>query len=190
MFRSIGFLLAVIAWPAQAEWLLDYESSRISFVAMTDKAHLEISRFLIMKGGVDDAGQVHVEIEADSVSTGVPQRDEQIRKTLFETDRFPETRIVTQVQMEPILALANGVQMEVRQPIQVALRNIVKEYEADLLVTRLDDNRFQVVTLTPLILNLTDFGLTDQVEMLRNLAKLEQVGFSAPVTAVFIFTHP
>ena len=46
-----------------------------------------------------------------------------------------------------------------RQPVTVSLHGKRKSYASDLLVTRLDEHRFQVVTLSPLVLDAADFDL-------------------------------
>ena len=56
------------------------------------------------------------------------------------------------------------------------------------VVTRLDDRRFQVVTLAPLVLHADEFGLGDGVEALRQAARLSTISLSVPVGAVMIFT--
>jgi hypothetical protein len=58
---------------------------------------------------------------------------------------------------------------------------------AELLVTRLDEKRFQVVTLAPVILHAGDFGLADGVEVLRKLANVRAISQAVPVGAVLIF---
>ncbi|MNG32471.1 hypothetical protein D3C84_1184910 [compost metagenome] len=61
-------------------------------------------------------------------------------------------------------------------------------YMAELLATRLDDRRFQVVTLAPLVLQADDYGLGEGVEALRQAARLSAISLSVPVGAVMIFT--
>ena len=63
-----------------------------------------------------------------------------------------------------------------------------KSYASDLLVTRLDEHRFQVVTLSPLVLDAADFDLAPGIETLRKLAGAGSIGLSVPVGAVLIFT--
>ena len=59
---------------------------------------------------------------------------------------------------------------------------------AELLATRLDDRRFQVVTLEPLVINAEDFDLLPGLESLRKFARLKSINPSVPVSAVLIFT--
>jgi hypothetical protein len=46
-----------------------------------------------------------------------------------------------------------------RLPLTVNLHGKQHTYNAELLATRLDDRRFQVVTLEPLVINAEDFDL-------------------------------
>ncbi|WP_193678793.1 YceI family protein, partial [Pseudomonas aeruginosa] len=80
------------------------------------------------------------------------------------------------------------VQLEMRQPVTVSLHGKRKSYASDLLVTRLDEHRFQVVTLSPLVLDAADFDLAPGIETLRKLAGAGSIGLSVPVGAVLIFT--
>ncbi|PXB80797.1 hypothetical protein C0046_29895, partial [Pseudomonas aeruginosa] len=107
---------------------------------------------------------------------------------LFETKRFAEAKITAQLDLAPIVELADGVQLEMRQPVTVSLHGKRKSYASDLLVTRLDEHRFQVVTLSPLVLDAADFELAPGIETLRKLAGAGSIGLSVPVGAVLIFT--
>ncbi|NHX01771.1 YceI family protein [Pseudomonas koreensis] len=183
-----SLLLAAAALPAQANWYLDGESSRLSFVS-TKNAHIsEVQRFLVLHGKVDPSGRAEVEVELDSINSGIPLRDERMRKELFQIEQFPEATISTQIDLRPINDLAPGAQLELRLPLTVNLHGKQHEYPAELLATRLDDRRFQVVTLEPLVINAEDFDLAPGLETLRNLAGLSAISLSVPVGAVLIFT--
>lgn len=187
--RSLfAFLFAAcFAASAQAAWYLDYESSRLTFVTSKNADVAEVGRFLVMHGKVDEKGQAELRIEMDSVSTGIPLRDERVREQLFETATYPDARITAKLDLRPITDLANGVQMEMRLPLRLELHGQSKDYRTDVLITRLDEHRFQVVTLSPLVVNAADFGLAPGVAALRKLAGLKSIGLSVPVGAVLIF---
>ncbi len=70
----------------------------------------------------------------------------------------------------------------------VRLHGQEHRYNAELLATRLDDRRFQVVTLEPLVVHAEDFGLLPGLAELRKLAGLSAISLSVPVGAVLIFT--
>ncbi|WP_341962373.1 YceI family protein [Pseudomonas sp. RC10] len=180
--------LAVLALPAQANWYLDNESSRLSFISTKNADISEVHRFLNLHGKVDTKGVAELEVELDSVSTGIPLRDERLRKQLFDIKQFPEATVTAQLDMRPINALAPGAQLELRLPLRVQLHGQSQRYSAQLLATRLDERRFQVVTLEPLVLHAEDFGFLPGLDALRSVANLSAISFSVPVGAVLIFT--
>ena len=188
-FQTLTFLLlAVAALSARADWYLDGESSRLSFVSTKNANVSEVQRFLVLHGKVDPEGLAQVEIELESINSGIPLRDERMRKELFRIDRFPDAMITTKIDLRPINDLAPGAQLELRLPLMVDLHGKQHEYQAELLATRLDDRRFQVVTLEPLVINAEDFDLAPGLETLRKLAGLSAISLSVPVGAVLIFT--
>lgn len=186
--RLLLSLLAVLAIPAQANWYLDNESSRISFVTTKNASISEVQRFLVLHGKVDGKGLAQLQLELDSVSSGIPLRDERMRQDLFQVQQFPEARVTAQINLRPINDLANGAQIELLLPITVSLHGQEHTYNAELLATRLDERRFQVVTLEPLVLNAEDFNLAPGLDSLRKVAGLSAISFSVPVGAVLIFT--
>lgn len=189
MHRSRLFLalLGVLALPAQANWYLDNESSRLSFITTHNADISEVHRFLTLHGKIDGQGLATLEVELESVSTGIPLRDERLRRDLFEIKTWPEAQIVAQINVQPINDLAPGAQLELRLPLVVKLRGKEHSYNAELLATRLDDRRFQVVTLEPLVLHAEDFDLLPGLATLRKAAGLSAISLSVPVGAVLIF---
>jgi len=173
--------------PAQANWHLDGESSRLSFVTGKNGDIAEVNRFLVLHGTVDRKGAAELSIEMDSVSSGIPLRDERMREQLFEVQRFAEGKVQTQIDLRPINDLADGAQLELRLPLSVTLHGHTRNYNTLLLATRLDQRRFQVVTLEPLVLRAEDFGLMPGLDSLRKLAGLKSINPSVPVSAVLIF---
>ena len=189
MHRSRLFLalLGVLALPAQANWYLDNESSRLSFISTHNADISEVHRFLTLHGKIDGQGLATLEVELESVSTGIPLRDERLRRDLFEIKTWPEAQIVAQINVQPINDLAPGAQLELRLPLVVKLRGKEHSYNTELLATRLDDRRFQVVTLEPLVLHAEDFDLLPGLATLRKAAGLSAISLSVPVGAVLIF---
>ena len=189
VFKPLAFLLlAAIAVPAQAAWYLDNESSRLSFVTTKNTDISEVQRFLVLHGKVDENGAAQLEVELESINSGIPLRDERMRRELFEIKTFPEAQISAQINLQPINDLASGAQLELRLPLSVTLHGKTQTYSAELLATRLDERRFQVVTLEPVVLHAEDFDLAPGVATLRKAAGLKSISLSVPVGAVLIFT--
>lgn len=188
MRRSLLALLLAAALPVHADWYLDNESSRLSFISTHSGSQSEVHRFLTLHGQIGTKGNARLRVDLDSLSTGVPLRDERLRAMLFDTKRLPEARISAQINLDQFTDLAPGAQLELRLPLQLTLNERTHELQAELLVTRLDDRRFQVVTLAPLVLHAEDYGLAGGIEALRKLAGLSAISLSVPVGAVLIFT--
>ncbi|PWB33389.1 hypothetical protein DCO48_10500 [Pseudomonas sp. SDI] len=186
--RLLLALLALFTLPAQANWYLDNESSRLSFITSKNGDVSEVHRFLVLHGKVDRKGAAQLQIEMDSVNSGIPLRDERMRKELFQVASFPEATVEAQLDLRPINDLANGAQVELRLPLTVNLHGKSHSYNAQLLATRLDERRFQVVTLEPLVLRAEHFDLVPGLTRLRKLAGLKSINLSVPVGAVLIFT--
>ena len=188
MIRLLPALFLACSFPAQAAWYLDNESSRLSFISTHSENVSQVHTFMTLRGQISDEGKARLRVELDSVLTGDASRDEQLRRYVFDTEKYPQALIKAQVAMPPITDLAPGAQMEMRLPLTLTLGARSRRYQAELLVTRLDDRRFQVVTLAPLVLNATDFGLGKQVQALTEAARLPSISLSVPVGAVLIFT--
>lgn len=184
----IALLAACLALPVQAAWYLDNESSRLSFISTKAGNLSEVHRFLTLHGKIDAKGDARLRIELDSLSTGIPVRDEHLRHLLFDTAKFPEAHVMAQLNLGPITDLAPGAQLELSLPVQVEIRGRKHGYMAELLATRLDERRFQVVTLAPLVLQAEHFGLEPGIEQLREVARLSNISLSVPVGAVMIFS--
>ena len=185
---AASLLLACAALPAQADWYLDGESSRLSFISSKNGNVSEVQRFLVLHGQVQPEGLARLEVELESINSGIPLRDERMRAELFEIKQFAAATVAAKIDLAPIQDLANGAQLELRLPLTVNLHGKQHEYNVELLATRLDERRFQVVTLEPVVLNAADFDLALGLEKLRNLAGLSAISLSVPVNAVLIFT--
>lgn len=188
-WKAFPWLLAgLFSVSAQAAWQLDVESSRLTFVTTKVTNVAEVNRFRSLRGSVSDSGKVQLQVLLETVDSGIPLRDERLRKQLFEVDKFASAQISAQLDIAPLLSLASGAQMELRLPLTVSLHGHSQAYSSELLVTRLDDRRFQVVTLAPLVLNAEDFGLAEGIAALRQLSGLKNISLAVPVSAVLIFT--
>ncbi len=117
--RLLLALLGVLALPAHANWYLDNESSRLSFVSTKNADISEVHRFLTLHGKVDRQGVAILDVELESVSTGIPLRDERLRRELFEIKQYPEAQVSAQINIQPINDLAPGAQLELRLPLVV-----------------------------------------------------------------------
>ncbi|MDP1159906.1 YceI family protein, partial [Klebsiella variicola] len=78
----------------------------LSFVTTKNTEIAEVQRFLVLHGKVDSKGAAQLEVELESVNSGVPLRDERMRNELFEIKTFPDALINAQINLQPINDLA------------------------------------------------------------------------------------
>ena len=89
VIKPLAFaLLVAAAVPAHADWYLDNESSRLSFVTTKNTEIAEVHRFLVLHGKVDSKGAAQLEVELESVNSGIPLRDERMRNQLVRDQDF------------------------------------------------------------------------------------------------------
>lgn len=190
MRKRLFLLVGLFAMqPALADWRVDAESSRVAFIASKNASQFAIGRFYGLLGGVDQAGKLKLKIELDSLRTGVLLQDQRLRKELFETASFAFAEVRGQLDMPPITNLAPGAQLDMQLPVTLSLHGVEKMLSLDLLVTRLDAHRFQVVSFTPVVLDAADFGLSAALDSLRSSVGLDSISLAVPVSAVLIFSE-
>ena len=190
MHKLLFLLVGLFAMqPALADWQVDAESSRVSFVASKDADQHVIGRFYGLLGGVDKAGKVKLKVELVSLRTGVLLQDQRLDKELFETSKFAFAEVRGQLDLLRITKLAPGAQMQLQLPVTLSLHGMQKALNLELQITRLDQHRFQVVTFTPVVLNAADFGLSPALDKLAKSVGLHSVSLIVPVSAVLIFSE-
>ena len=130
--RLLPALLLAFCLPAHANWHLDGESSRLSFITGKNGNTAEVHRFLVLHGTVDRKGVAALSIEMDSVSSGIPLRDERMREDLFEVERFAEAKVQAQLA-EP------GISASRRETLQEKLKDAQDERKGLSLASGLTD---------------------------------------------------
>ena len=93
-------------------------------------------------GKVDGKGNAQVSIEMDSVSGGIPLRDERMRNELFRSPSF-RGPCADEDRPAPHQRPGQWRQVELRLPVTVTLHGQSHRYDTLLLATRLDERRFR-----------------------------------------------
>ncbi|MEP5763309.1 MAG: YceI family protein [Halieaceae bacterium] len=172
----------------QAESLLLHDQSSIRFISVKNAAVAEVHYFGSLSGVISNSGAVQVNIPLVDVETLIPIRNERMREMLFETVRFPSAQLRAQVDMKTIKALANGEYMELDLSLSLDLHGNTRDLMTGVSVARLGDE-LHVQTLQPLLLQVSDFGLGDGVERLREVAGLQNIATAVPVMAHLVFSR-
>ena len=188
--RTLPFaIFTFVLWaaPASAGWILDNDSSRISFVSTKAGMAAEVHGFEAVDGQVDEDGRATITIDLDSVNTAVPIRDERMRTLLFETAENPTATFAASVDMDAVNALESGQETAMVVEGQLMLRGMVVNLTIDMAVARLSDTRVLVASRKPLIINAGQFDLLGGVEKLREVVGLPSISPAVPVSFVLAF---
>ncbi|WP_163834542.1 YceI family protein [Spartinivicinus ruber] len=178
----LPLVLASNATIAMADWKLNNELSRLSFVSIK-KEHIAESHFFSnVQGGVDAAGQINVMVKLDSVQTNIDIRNERMRQYLFETSKYPNAVITGKIDINKALKLVPGATSTETVKLNLNMHGQTHPIDATLAVAKLKDKKIVVSTLQPILLNASKYGLTPGIDKLKELAGLNSISFAVPVT--------
>ncbi|QJP07839.1 YceI family protein [Pseudomonas multiresinivorans] len=182
--------LLVLASPlAMAEWQLDGDTSRISFVSVKRGKMAEVQRFDRLSGQIDDQGAVRVVVPLESIDSGLALRDERMRNSFFEIERFPEAIVSSQLDLSRYDDLRVGQSRQETLDFNLDLHGQQRRLKSEVLVSRPSESRIEVTTLEPLVLKLIDFDLEEKLEPLKAVANVPSITPEVPVFAVLGFSQ-
>lgn len=180
--KTTGLLvgMSLLAGSAIADWTLDNEQSNLYYASTKNETISEINTFKALSGSISDTGTATLDIDLTSVDTKVLIRDERMNKYFFETDKFTAATATLELGdegvkpgMHDIVAKLNLHGMELSVPAKVMVME-----EGDTV---------SVLTVAPVMINSSDFGLDAGLDMLKKLAQLESINKAVPVTFLLTF---
>lgn len=182
-----GLVLSLLAGLVQADWMLDNATSKISFVSIKKGHTAEAHTFNTLTGGVDGNGQATVNIDLNSVNTKIQVRDERMRNILFETGKYPAAILTASLDMTALNKVEPGSSLEVAGNATLDLFGHKQEIKFKAMATRVSDGQWSVASEEPVIINASDFGLTQGIDKLKEIAGLPAISYAVPVSFVLNF---
>lgn len=184
---SIVLISGCISSNKQSDYQLDNDTSSLTFISVKKTDTAEIGKFKQLEGKIDKSGNVKLKVDLSSVDTNIAIRNSRMQEFLFEIAKFATANITTKVDMEKVNKLAIGKTMLETVTIKLDLHGEQKDITANVLVTRLAEDKLMIVNQTALFLKAADFKLLDGIEKLRNLAGLPRISKVVPINFVFTF---
>ncbi|OCQ24038.1 hypothetical protein A7985_03825 [Pseudoalteromonas luteoviolacea] len=173
--------------PISAPFVLDPQSSHLYFVS-TKKQHLvESHTFNNISGSITPEGVARLAINLSSVDTANDTRDGRMKEFLFDTESFPTAEALLAIDYAALVTLPIGSTENQSVSATLNLTGVIKEVNADVVIRRLANNKIMVQTITPIVLDATDFGLEPGIETLRTLANLSVISYAVPVSFNLVF---
>ncbi|OLQ70773.1 hypothetical protein BIT28_15250 [Photobacterium proteolyticum] len=182
-----GLLLLGLNANVLADWKLDSNSSNVNFISVKNDSVIEQHHFRNISGSVSKEGEVKVVIDLASVDTQISIRDERMKKELFEVEGFPLATLTAKVDPVMLSELIPGKTQPADIEFSLDLHGLKQTLAAKLQVTGLENGGVLVSTTWPIEVKSALFGLDKGIEILRNIAKLNSILLSVPVTAQLVF---
>lgn len=186
--RLLTLLLAsCFAMPTFADWRLDNEGSRLSFISTKKSDIAEVHHFKQLSGKVTSAGDISFTINLASVDTLIPIRNQRMQEFLFETGTFPEATFNGNFDADILAKMKVGQQRFVKAEGKFSLHGKTQSMTADLMVVKLAGHNIMVASYKPLVLNASQYELVQGVNKLREIANLPAISNAVPVSFVLTF---
>lgn len=170
----------------QAKYTLSQSDSQINFISVKNDRIGEIHSFDEFSGSLSSKGELNVEVALTSVNTAIDIRNQRMQNLLFDTVAFPKATFTAQIEPS-LLKLSAGESTTTTVAGQLSLHGQSVPMEFTLRVNALSPGKIQVNTIVPSLLNVDDFALGKGLEALREIAKLQSISYSVPLTFSVVF---
>lgn len=187
-FIKLAVVFSAFWVPAVfADWNLKSDESSLHFISIKQNTIAETNRFQQLEGSVSETGDFQFSINLSGVETNIPIRNERMNEFLFESAKFPLATGKGKIDMARVSELAVGELMNIRLPVTIELHGVSVKKDVMLQVARLSSQKLWAVTEVPFIINAAEFGLTEGIEKLRELAGLPSITQAVPVSVSLVF---
>lgn len=195
VFVAVAVLFATAPTDAQAQsnpfesgWQLQSEMSALNFQSVKKQTVVESSSFATLTGTIDESGATQVKVLLDSVDTQIDLRNVRMRFLFFETFKFPEATITTQIDPALISDLETVRRKQVPVTYTLDLHGVTQTYEATVAVTLLSRDLVSIASRTPISIAVDDFDLMGGLEKLQEAANVTIIP-SATISFDFVFAR-
>ncbi|SFD60632.1 Polyisoprenoid-binding protein YceI [Thiohalospira halophila DSM 15071] len=187
MKRLFALALGIaLSAPAAAEWTLDNEASDLNYISIKAGHTGEVNEFEQLSGSLEE-GRAEVTIDLASVDTGVDIRDERMRDMFFKVDNFPTAELTAEFEATLVKNLFPGDMTRARVSGELTLQGDSQELEMPVRLLRLDEDTLVATSAAPVVINAADFGLTESLKALREVAGLDTISRAVPVHFNLVF---
>ncbi|WP_168926944.1 YceI family protein [Shewanella donghaensis] len=172
-----------------ADWQVKQAHSKVSFISIKKADIAEVHDFKTVSGSLTPAGAFNLSIDLVSVDTGVEIRDERMQSMLFEVAKYPKLQLNSVINPQLLADLSVGSTLVTQIDGTIELHGKTKKQSFDVLVAKLSDKKMVVTSMSPVIVQAEDFGLTDGVNKLREIAGLSSISLAVPVSFVLTLSQ-
>lgn len=178
--------MIVVCAGATAAWKLDNDASELNFISTKNEHISELHQFGSLQGTLSDQGQLEVQVKLDSVQTNIPIRNERMQEHLFNVTQFPMASLTASLP-EEIINLSEGQSVKLDLNTKIRIKGSENSQIIGLLVSKNSDGSFVATTTQPVIINSADYALDDGVTKLKEIAMLNSISMTVPVSFSVVF---
>lgn len=179
--------LSFFSTLAQAAWMLDEQQSSLNYLTTKNSHITEINHFTNISGEITKNGIATLYIDIASVETNIPIRNERMQKHLFAAKKFPKITVSIDVGKTTLESLKQGQTKRYELPAKISMHGIEKTLKTQIIVSRDNMDNITATAAQPVVINASDFLLTDGIETLKNIAKLSSISYSVPVSFSLVY---
>lgn len=183
---TLATVFALSQTAQAADWTLDGETSHLAYGSIKKNSVGEVNSFTSLSGTLSSEGLLSVSINLPSLETFIDIRNERMQEFVFQNT--PAATLSGQVDMAKVSALPVGGTMLADLEATLGLLGNNIPLETEVFVARLSETQVLAVTNDMLFLSAEDAGLNAGVDKLKELAKLDSITRTVPVTARLVFT--
>lgn len=158
--------------PFEHGWQLDPEISTITFLSVKKGTIAETSEFAAFSGQITEKGIAQIKIALDSVDTKIDLRNVRMRFLFFETFAHPEATVTAVLDPTQLADLPTVRRKLMQVPVTLSLHGADVDLSPRVAVTLLDNDRVNISSVDPVILQLKDFNLMAGREKLEEAANV------------------
>lgn len=178
--------LAISATGAFAEdWTLDGGASHLAFGSIKNDWNGEVHSFSGLSGSVSKDGMVKLNVDLATVETNIDIRNERMIEHVFKAAKSAE--ITAQIDMDEVKSMAVGDSkvLDVSGSVNVVGTSV--DIDTQMFVMRIGEDKAMVATNGMVFLDVEEAGLNGGVDKLMELAGLDGITRSSPVTMRLMF---
>jgi len=184
---AAGLLLGGVAAAEAQNWTLDPGASKLTYQSVKKNTIVETNSIRNISGSLTASGEGKVVFDLDSVDTGVDLRNVRMRFLFFETFKFPTATVTVNVDPAAFADLPTRRRMTTKLPFKLDMHGVVKDLEANAVVTMISDTMVSVASESPVSVKVEDFGLLPNIDKLQIAANVTNIVPVASVSFDFVF---
>jgi len=169
------------------DWTVDSDASSLQFDTVKNRDIRETHTLTGISGWADAYGTIRLELDMNTVATGIDIRNERMREHLFETGAHPVAVISAAFDMDSLDGLTVGQARTAPLDFSLSLRGVPLDLTTHVAITRLGEDRVRVESTEPVLVHAIALELMDGIDTLQTLAGLDSIERMVPVSFVVEF---